>query len=41
MAKVALKYARGPETKRMARTIIEAREKDAADMQAWVKNNGP
>jgi uncharacterized protein (DUF305 family) len=27
MAKVALKYATGPETKRMAQTIIEAREK--------------
>ena len=41
MAKVALKHATGPETKRMAQTIIEAREKDVADMQAWVRNNGP
>jgi uncharacterized protein (DUF305 family) len=31
----------GPETKRMAQPIVEAREKDVADMQAWVTNNGP
>ncbi|WP_341991498.1 DUF305 domain-containing protein [Azorhizobium sp. AG788] len=37
MAKVALKYAKDPETKKMAQTIIDAQEKEIADMQAWLK----
>lgn len=37
MAKVALKYAKDPETKKMAQTIIDDQEKEIADMQAWLK----
>lgn len=37
MAKVALKYAKDPETKKMAQKIIEDQEKEIADMQAWLK----
>jgi uncharacterized protein (DUF305 family) len=40
MAKVALKYANDAETKRMAQKIIDDQEKEAADMQAWLKENG-
>lgn len=37
MAKVALKYAKDPETKKMAQKIIDDQEKEIADMQAWLK----
>jgi uncharacterized protein (DUF305 family) len=40
MAKVALKYAKDAETKKMAQQIIDEQEKQVADMQAWLKQNG-
>jgi len=40
MAKVALKHARDPETKRMAQKIIDDQEKEIAKMQDWLKKNG-
>src|SRR3954468_10360325 len=40
MAKVALKYAKDAETKKMAQQIIGQQEKQVADMQAWLKQNG-
>jgi uncharacterized protein (DUF305 family) len=40
MAKVALKYAKDAETKKMAQQIIDQQEKQVADMQAWLKQNG-
>ena len=40
MAKVALKYASDAETKKMAQNIIDEQEKQVADMQAWLKQNG-
>jgi uncharacterized protein (DUF305 family) len=40
MAKVALKHAKDPETKRMAQKIIDDQEKEIVEMQDWLKNNG-
>jgi uncharacterized protein (DUF305 family) len=40
MAKVALKHARDPETKRMAQKIIDDQEKEIAEMQDWLKKHG-
>jgi uncharacterized protein (DUF305 family) len=40
MAKVALKHAKDPETKRMAQRIIDDQEKEIAEMQDWLKRNG-
>lgn len=40
MAKVALKHAEAPETKRMAQKIIDDQEKEIAEMQDWLKKNG-
>ncbi len=40
MAKVALKHAKDPETKRMAQKIIDDQEKEIAEMQEWLKKNG-
>jgi len=40
MAKVALKYASDADTKKMAQNIIDQQEKQVADMQAWLKQNG-
>jgi uncharacterized protein (DUF305 family) len=40
MAKVALKHAKEPETKRMAQKIIDDQEKEIAEMQDWLKKNG-
>jgi uncharacterized protein (DUF305 family) len=40
MAKVALKHAKDPETKRLAQTIIADQEREIAEMQAWLKRNG-
>ena len=40
MAKVAIKHAKGPETKRMAQKIIDDQEKEIAEMQDWLKKNG-
>ena len=40
MAKVALKHAKNPETKRMAQKIIDDQEREIAEMQDWLKKNG-
>ena len=40
MAKVALKHAKNPETKRMAQKIIDDQEKEITEMQEWLKKNG-
>jgi uncharacterized protein (DUF305 family) len=40
MAKVALKHARDPETKRMAQKIIDDQEKEIAEMRDWLKKYG-
>jgi uncharacterized protein (DUF305 family) len=40
MAKIVLKYASDPETKTLAQDIIDAQEKEVADMQAWLKQHG-
>jgi uncharacterized protein (DUF305 family) len=40
MAKVALKHAKDPETKRMAQKIIDDQEQEIAEMQGWLKKNG-
>jgi uncharacterized protein (DUF305 family) len=40
MAKVALKHAKDPDTKKMAQKIIDDQEKEIAEMQAWLKRNG-
>jgi uncharacterized protein (DUF305 family) len=40
MAKVALKHAQDPETKRMAQKIVDDQEKEIAEMQNWLKKNG-
>jgi uncharacterized protein (DUF305 family) len=40
MAKVALKHAKDPETKRMAQKIIDDQEKEIAEMQDWLKKHG-
>ena len=40
MAKVALKHAKDPETRRMAQKIIDDQEKEIAEMQDWLKKNG-
>ena len=40
MAKVALKHAKDPETKKMAQKIIDDQEKEMGEMQAWLKKHG-
>jgi len=40
MAKIALKHAKDPETKRMAQKIIDDQEKEITEMQDWLKKNG-
>ena len=40
MAKVALKHAKDPETKKMAETIIKDQEREVGEMQAWLKKHG-
>jgi uncharacterized protein (DUF305 family) len=40
MAKVALKHAKDPATKRMAQNIVKAQEKEVGEMQAWLKKHG-
>jgi uncharacterized protein (DUF305 family) len=40
MAMIVLKYAKDEETKKLAQKIIEAQEKEVADMQGWLEKNG-
>jgi len=40
MAKIVLKYAKDEETKKLAQKIIEAQEKEVANMQTWLVKNG-
>jgi uncharacterized protein (DUF305 family) len=40
MAKVALQHAKDPETKRMARKIIDDQQKEIAEMLDWLKKHG-
>ncbi len=40
MAKVALKHAKDPDTKKMAQKIIDDQEKEIAEMQHCLKKNG-
>jgi uncharacterized protein (DUF305 family) len=40
MAKVALKHAKNPETKKMAQKIIDDQEREIREMQAWLKKHG-
>jgi uncharacterized protein (DUF305 family) len=40
IAKVALKYAKDPDTRRMAQTIIDDQDKEIAEMKDWLKKNG-
>lgn len=40
MARVALAHATDPETKTMSRLIIEAQEKEIAEMRDWLKARG-
>jgi len=40
MAQAALKYAKDPQTREMAQSIIDAQEKEIADMQDWLKRHG-
>ena len=40
MAKVALKYAKDAETKKMAESIIKDQEREVGEMQAWLKKHG-
>lgn len=39
MAKVALKYAKDPETKRMAQNIVDSQNKEIGEMQNWLKKH--
>ena len=40
MARVALKHAKDPETKKMAEAIIKEQEREIGEMQAWLKKHG-
>ncbi len=40
MAKVALKHAKAPDTKKMAEAIIKDQEREIGEMQAWLKKHG-
>jgi uncharacterized protein (DUF305 family) len=40
MAKVALKHAKDPDTKKMAQKIIDDQEREISEMRDWLKKNG-
>jgi len=40
MARVALKYAKDVDTKRLAQNIIDSQEKQVAGMQTWLRKHG-
>jgi uncharacterized protein (DUF305 family) len=40
MAKVALKHAKDPATKKIAHKIVKDQEKEIGQMQAWLKKHG-
>jgi uncharacterized protein (DUF305 family) len=39
MAKIALKHAKDPETKKMAEAVIKEQDREVAEMRAWLKKN--
>ena len=39
MAKIALKHAKDPETKKMAEDVIKEKDREVAEMRAWLKKN--
>jgi uncharacterized protein (DUF305 family) len=40
MARVAIQYAKDPETKKLAQKIIDDQEKEIAEMREWLKKRG-
>ncbi|KMO17706.1 CopM family metallochaperone [Methylobacterium platani] len=40
MARVALRYARDPATRAMARKIVDDQTAEISDMEAWLKRHG-
>ena len=40
MAKIALKHAKDPETKKMAEAVIKEQDREIVEMQAWLKKHG-
>ena len=40
MARVALRHAKDPETKRMAQKIIDDQEREIVEMRDWLKRHG-
>lgn len=38
-AKIVLKYGKNPENQKLAKAIIEAQEREIAEMQAWLKKH--
>jgi uncharacterized protein (DUF305 family) len=40
MAKIALKHAKDPETRKMAESIIKDQEREIGEMQGWLKKHG-
>jgi uncharacterized protein (DUF305 family) len=40
MAKIALKHAKDPETKKMAEAVIKEQEREIGEMRDWLKKHG-